>query len=97
MRRHRNARRHTPAGKPNLRRRVALICTLIAGIVLSGLAGMQSADAVGISAAGSAAAVGPGQVIALILLIVLFFATAGLVGLFWHHLSDSQGPRRRQR
>lgn len=76
-------------------RKISAIFALVSAIMISGLFGMNNADAVGVSAASSAAAVGPSHVIALVLLLVLFFVTAGLVGLFWYHLVDSQVPRRR--
>ena len=85
-------RRATRAG---IGRRVGLILALIVGILISGIAGMREADAVGIAVASQATVAGTGHVIALILLVVLFFATAGLVGLFWHHLAENEGQRKR--
>ncbi len=76
-------------------RKITAVFALVAGIVVSGLIGMNNADAVGVNAASTAAAVSPSHVIALVLLVVLFFVTAGLVGLFWYHLVDSQAPRKR--
>ncbi len=92
--RHRHEGRRE-ATKARFWRKISAIFALVSAIVVSGLFGMNNADAVGVSTASTAAAVGPSQVIALILLLVLFFVTAGLVGLFWHHLIDSQAPRRR--
>lgn len=76
-------------------RKISAVFALVSGIIVSGLLGMNSADAVGVNAASTAAAVSPSHVIALVLLVILFFVTAGLVGLFWYHLVDTQSPRRR--
>ncbi|MEM8648050.1 MAG: hypothetical protein AAGF86_17110 [Pseudomonadota bacterium] len=78
-------------------RKIATVFALVSGILVSGLFGMNNADAVGVSAASTAAVVSPSHVIALVLLLILFFVTAGLVGLFWYHLIDSQSPRRGNR
>ncbi len=78
-------------------RKIATVFALVSAILVSGLFGMNNADAVSVNAASTAAAVGPSHVIALVLLLVLFFVTAGLVGLFWYHLIDSQTPRRGNR
>ena len=76
-------------------RKITAVFALVSAIMVSGLFGMNNADAVGVNAASTAAAVSPSHVIALVLLVILFFVTAGLVGLFWYHLIDSQSPRRR--
>ena len=76
-------------------RKISAIFALVSAIMVSGLFGMNNADAVGVNTVGSAAAVGTSHVIALVLLVILFFVTAGLVGLFWYHLVDSQAPRKR--
>ena len=78
-------------------RKIAAVFALVSAILVSGLFGMNNADAVGVNAASTAAAVSPSHVIALVLLLILFFVTAGLVGLFWYHLIDSQAPRRGDR
>ncbi len=79
--------------RPGYKRRIFLILSLIAGIIAAGLVGIQDADAVAVQSAG-AAAVGTSQVVALVLLVILFFLTAGLVGVFWYHLSEAQYDRR---
>ncbi len=90
-------RRASDRRKANgLKRRVFLICALIVGALVAGVASIRDADAVGLHAANTAAAVGPSHVIALVLLVLLFFVTAGLVGVFWYHLVDSQAPKRRK-
>lgn len=89
-----NRSRREPV-KAKFWRRISAVFALVSAIVVSGLFGMNSADAVGVNAASTAAAVSPSHVIALVLLVILFFVTAGLVGLFWYHLVDSQSPRRR--
>ena len=83
---------------PGFKRKIFLIVALLAGIVMAGIAGIRDADAVGVhAAANTAAGVGPSHVIALVLLILLFFVTAGLVGVFWYHLVDSQSSKSRKR
>ncbi len=95
MAKDRNVRAKREPAKAKFWRRVSAIFALVSGILVSGLFGMTNADAVGVNAASTAAAVGPSQVIALVLLVILFVVTAGLVGLVWYHLVDSQSPRRR--
>ncbi len=93
-----NRRTHRAGREPvkaKFWRKISAIFALVSAIVVSGLFGMNNADAVGVPAVSSAAAVGTSHVIALVLLVVLFFVTAGLVGLFWYHLVDSQAPRKR--
>ena len=94
--RHRRRATDKPIG-PAIRKRVLFILALIAGIIVAGVSGIRTADAVGVHAAGTAAAVEPTHVIALVLLVALFFVTAGLVGVFWYHLIDSQTPKRGRR
>ena len=77
----------------SVHRRIALILALIVGIVIAGLAGMRRADALGVHTPGPSA-VEPTHVLALVLLVGLFFAAAGLAGVFWYHLVDSQRPKR---
>ncbi len=94
MRNHPRRRATDRQEHPGYKRRIILILTLIAGIIVAGVMGIQDADAVAVQTAG-AAAVGTSQVVALVLLVILFFLTAGLVGVFWYHLVDAQGGRKR--
>ncbi|MEM7429431.1 MAG: hypothetical protein AAF441_25415 [Pseudomonadota bacterium] len=89
MRTHPRRRATDRQDRPGLKRRIVFILTLIAGIIVAGVMGIQEADAVALQTAG-AAAVNASQVVALVLLVILFFLTAGLVGLFWLHLADGQ-------
>ncbi len=93
------SRRTYQAGRESAKtkfwRKISTIFALVSAIMVSGLLSMNNADAVGVNAASSAAAVGASHVFALVLLVILFFVTAGLVGLFWYHLVDSQAPRKR--
>ncbi|MEM8686452.1 MAG: hypothetical protein AAGF81_03920 [Pseudomonadota bacterium] len=97
MRQRRSHEGRGSAVKAKFWRKIAAVVALVSAIMVSGLFGMNNADAVGVNAASTAAAVGPSHVIALVLLLILFFVTAGLVGLFWYHLIDSQAPRRGNR
>ena len=94
MRSHPRRRASDKPQRPQLNRRVALLLALIAGLIVAGLAGVQEADAVAVHAV-SADSVQSTHVIALVLLVVLFFLTAGLVGVFWYHLVDAQDERKR--
>lgn len=94
MRDHPRRRATDKPKPPQLKRRVVFLLALIAGLIAAGLAGVQEADAVSVHAA-SADAVHSTHVIALVLLVVLFFLTAGLVGVFWYHLVDAQGDKKR--
>ena len=94
MRSHPRRRATDKPEKPQMKRRVVFLLALIAGLILAGLAGVPEADAVAVHAAGSDA-VQSSHVLALVLLVMLFFLTAGLVGVFWYHLVDAQGGRKR--
>ena len=94
MRSHPRRRASDKPPQPPLKRRVVFLLALIAGLILAGLAGVQEADAVTVHAS-SVDAVQSAHVVTLVLLIVLFFLTAGLVGVFWYHLAASQGEQKR--
>ncbi len=90
-------RSRTITNRPHLARkikqRVLFALALIGGVIVAGVAGLREADAGGMLAVNDFSATGPSHMIALVLLVLLFFATAGLAGAFWHHLAESQKPK----
>ncbi len=76
-----------------IKQRALFALALIGGVIVAGVASLREADAGSIQAVNDFSVTGPSHMVALVLLVLLFFATAGLAGAFWHHLAESQKPK----